>query len=227
MYNDINEAMVGLSVWKKQRRKTVKRLSGNIAYKPTFEADSYREAAMYRFIEMAESAFNLYKDNLLVGSIVAARAAQEALAVMWYVNSKLVHFSATKDLDHFSERMGSLITGWSKDEELPENTNLMTCIKSVDEEMEGKFMWHYNMLSEYAHANYSGTFGTYAVANPETMEVTFGESPRSEETLKSHIEYTLILCVGLLDSIQESYEKVIDDALGVCHRIHKYGKVTV
>ncbi len=145
MYKNIEQAMAGLSVWKKHRRTVIKPLSNNLAYKPTFEADYLREALMYRFIELMESSHTLYKAELLVGAVVSARSAYETLAVMWYLNSKLSHLVKTKDLKHFSERMRSLILGWSKDEEFPEKTNIMTCIKSVDKELEGTFGRHYDM----------------------------------------------------------------------------------
>lgn len=108
MYNNINEAMLGLSVWKKHLRTTVNPISKNIAYKPTFDADYYRESVLYRFIELTESAYLLYEKNLLVGAVVSARAAQETLAVAWYINSKLEHLTKTKDLKHFSEIMKRL-----------------------------------------------------------------------------------------------------------------------
>jgi hypothetical protein len=217
VYNDIDEAMLGLSVWKNNLRTSVNPISKNIAYKPTFDADYYRESVLYRFIELTESAYLLYKSNLLVGAVVSARAAQEALAVAWFVNSKLEHLTKTKDLSHFSEIMRRLIVGWSND--------VFKCIDSVDKTMEGKFRRHYEMLCEYSHPNYNGTFGAYGAPNHETLEVTLGNYPRSSETLKSHIESTLIICVSLLDSIQEKYEAVINSALDVCHELHEQGKL--
>jgi hypothetical protein len=225
VYRNIDEAMIGLSVWKNHRRTIVKPLSKNLAYKPTFEADYLREATMYRFIELIESSHTLYKAGLLIGAVVSARSAYETLAVMWYLNSKLSHLVKTKDLKHFSERMRSLILGWSKDEEFPEKTNVLTCIKSVDKELEGKFGKHYDMLSEYAHPNYSGTFGAYAEPNHETLDVVFGKYPRSEKTLNSHIENTIIISVSMLDNIQEGYESIINQALDVCVDLHQSGNL--
>jgi hypothetical protein len=225
MYNDIDEAMLGLSDWKKNLRTSVNPISKYIAYKPTFNADVYRESVLYRFIELTESAYMLYRSNLLVGAVVSARAAQETLAVAWFVNTKLEHLAKTKDLSHFSETMNRLIVGWSNDEELPEKINVFTCIDSVDKTMKGKFRKHYEMLSEYAHPNYNGTFGAYGDPNHETNEVTLGNYPRSSGALKSHIESTLVLCISLLDSIQEKYEVVINSALDVCLDLHEQGKL--
>ena len=225
MYNDIEEAMLGLSVWKKHLRTSVNPISKNIACKPTFDADYYREAVLYRFIELTESAYTLYKSNLFVGAVTVARASQETLAVAWFINSKLEHLTKTKDLSHFSEIMKRLIVGWSNDEEFPEKINVFKCIDSVDKVMEGKFRRHYEMLCEYAHPNYNGTFGAYGKPNHETLEVTLGNYPGSKDTLKGHIESTVIICVSLLDSIQEKYEAVINSALDVCFDLHKEGKL--
>lgn len=223
MYKNIDEAMLGLSVWKEHLRASVSPISKNIAYKPTFDADYYREAVLYRFVELAESAYHLYKTDLLVGAVVSARAAQETVAVAWFINSKLEHLVKTKDLSHFSEIMRRLIVGWSNDEEFPEKVNVFKCIDSVDKAMEGKFRRHYDMLSEYAHPNYSGTLGAFGNPNHETLEVSFGNYPRSRKTLENHIESTLIICVSLLNSIQEKYESVINLALDVCHELHEKG----
>lgn len=224
MYENIEEAIAVLSVWKKHRRTLVAPLSKNIAYKPTFEADYFREAAFYRFIELSESAYSLYKSNLLIGGVVAARASQESVAVLWFINSKLENLSKTKDLAHFTDTMKRLILGWS-DDEFPDKINVFKCIDAVDKVMEGKFRQHYEMLSEYAHPNYSGTFGAYGKPNHETLEVTLGAYPRSKDILKKHIESTLIICIGLLDSIQENYDQVINTALSVCHELHDAGKL--
>lgn len=225
MYNDIEEAMIGLAVWKDSLRTLVKPLSKNIAYKPTFDADYYRESVLYRFIELAESSYLLYKADLLVGAVVAARAAQETLAVAWFINSKLEHLSKTKDIAHFREIMERLIVGWSNDEEFPEKINVFKCIDSVDKKLEGKFREHYERLCEYAHPNYNGTFGAYGNPNPETLEVTLGKYPRSKNTLRVLVENTLIICVSILNPIHETYGVVVNAALDVCHELHEQGKL--
>lgn len=223
MYKNVEQAMKGLAVWKERRHETVKPLAKNIAIKPTFEADYLREAALHRFIELIESSYVLYRSNHFIGAVITARGAYETLALIWYINSKLTHLAETKDLKHFSERMRSLILGWSDDDEFPNKTNILTCIRAVDKELDGRFGRHYAMLSEYTHPNYCGTFGAYALADKETLEVQLGGNPRSMSTLKVHIENTITLSVAMLDNVQESYEKVINDALDVCLDLHEKG----
>ena len=52
MHDNLKEGMKRLSFWKKNRRDKIAPLLKNIAYKPTFHADTYREAAFRRFIEL-------------------------------------------------------------------------------------------------------------------------------------------------------------------------------
>jgi hypothetical protein len=225
MYQNLDEAMAGLSVWKQHRRNKVSPLSKNVAYKPTFEADYYREIVFHRLIELIESAHHLYRSDLLIGSIVVARAAQETLSIMWFLNLKLQKLADTKDIARFTKTMQQLILGWCEDPEFPEKVNVLTCIDAVDKRLGGKFRRHYDMLSEYSHPNYSGTMGAFGKPNHASLEVEIGLYPRSKEMLKSHLQSTLIICIQLLDTIQQDYEVQINRALDACHELHAAGKL--
>ena len=225
MYNNIDEAMLGLDVWKKHRKKTIAPLAKNLAYKPTFDADVFREAALYRFIELTESTHTLYKSNLLIGSITTVRAAYETLAALWFLNTKLEHLTKTKDISNYVETIRRLSFGWSNDEEFPEKINALTCTDAVDKTLKGRFRRHYEMLCEFAHPNYSGTFGSYTAPDHSTLEVHFGAYPRNEAALRSHIESTVTILLEMLNHVQENYEKTITEALNTCHELHKQGKL--
>jgi len=225
MYKNVDEAMSNLAEWKKCRKEKVEPRVKNMAYRPTFNAECFREAAFCRFYELAESTFELYTLNFLVGAGVTARSAQETIAAIWFINSKLEHLTKTKDLSHFVQSMKRLSLGWSSVEGFPEKNNVLKYIDSVDKIMDGRFRQHYNMLSEYAHPNYSGMLGVYSQANHETLEVTFGFNPHGQRVLKNHIESTLMICIGLLRPIQEGYEKIINEALKVCLELHEQGRL--
>lgn len=227
MYSNIEEAMLGLKVWKKHRKVSISPLAKNLAYKPTFDAEIFREAAVYRFIELTESTYVLYKSNLLIGSITTARAAYETLAVLWFLNTKLEHLTKTKDIAHFLETIRRLLLGWSNDAEFPEKINVLKCADAVDKTLEGVFRRHYEMLCEYAHPNNSGTFGSYTAPDHSTLEVQFGAYLRNEEILKSHIQNTVVISLEMLNHVQENYENIVNDALDTCHELHEQGKLKV
>jgi len=225
VYNNIEEAMLGLDVWKRHRKVSIAPLAKNLAYKPTFDTDIYREAAFYRFIELTESTYSLYESNLLIGAITTARAAYETLAVLWFINTKLEHLTKTKDISHFLEITHRLMLGWSNDEEFPEKINVLKCADAVDKVFEGRFRRHYEMLCEYAHPNNSGTFGSYADPNHSTLEVKFGSYPRNKETLKKNIQSTVVISMEMLNHVQQDYEKIINEALDTCQELHEQGKL--
>lgn len=227
MYRNIGEVMLGLSVWKRNRPIVIAPPAKSIAYKPTFDTDIFREAAFYRFIELTEATYALYKSNVLIGSITTARAAYETLAVLWFVNIKLEHFKKTKDIVHFLTTINRLLFGWSNDNDFPEKINVLKCIDSVDKTLEGKFRTHYEILCEYAHPNYSGTFGSYTKPDDPKHEVHFGAYLRNEEALRGYIENTVVIALELLNHIQQKYEKVLNEALDACHELHVAGKLKV
>lgn len=60
--------MTELATRKVNLRKSVNTFLKNIAYNnPTFHPDYYHESVFYRFFHLSESAYCLYKKNLLVG----------------------------------------------------------------------------------------------------------------------------------------------------------------
>jgi hypothetical protein len=225
MYNSIEEAMLGLSVWKKYRKKEKSPLEKNLAYKPTYEADYYREAVFYRFIELTEASFELYKQGHLISSVILARSAQETVSVLWYINEKLKYVVKEKDLTHFSKTMYKLILGYKGDDLFPEKVNVLTMIQCVDKTLEGRFSELYDTLSEYAHPNHSGTMAVYAKTDIDNLSVTFGKYQRSEEHLRSMIESALNLNISLLDHIQETYEEYINQVLDICIDLHQSGSL--
>lgn len=221
--SELEEAIESLSMWKKSLKDELLPPSKYIAYKPTYEANYYREIVIYRFIELSEAAYELYKLNHLIASIVVSRSAQETIAVFWYLNEKLKYVIEHNELSHFTEIMRRLMLGWTEDPKFPNRVNAITMIDSVDKGLDGTFRKQYDYLSEYAHPNYCGTMCVYAETHKKAHKVTFGKYKRSEHVLKSHIETSLKINIGLLDYVQEKYEENLPKVLDVCIELQKKG----
>lgn len=225
MTESISKLEDDIKKWKSIRRKVVRPLEKNIAYRPMFNVDFFREALLYRFIELAETTIILFRANHLVSAIISARSVQETLAMMWFVNDKLKSLSITEDLSTFLKKMDRLSFGWSGDDQFPEKINILTCIDSVDKIMEGSFRKNYDFLSEFAHPNYSGVIGAYTKPNHQTLDVDLSCYPRSMVRKKEIIVSTLSGSLLLLVPITETYETLIDKGLDVCISIHKQGEL--
>lgn len=225
MIESVDQAFAIINVWKQELRSTVAPLSKNLAFKPTFEADYYQEAIVYRFIELFESAQFLYKKQLFVGAALSARGAIETLAILWFLNDKLRVVTKTEDFRSFSAQLKRLRLGFTGDPELPERINILNAIDAVDKALDGNLRRFYNILSEYAHPNFSGALGAYASVNHETMEVSLSFAKAKTKPLKENVERAMILSAGLFENIKEAYDQLINDVLRLSKRLHEQGKL--
>lgn len=222
----IEEAMGNLSEWIEAKRTNIEPLETHLVYRVAFNTDSHREAVFHRFIELIESTYILFKEKKLIGAIVNARSAQETLSVLWFINSKLNTLSNTKDLSHYLETMNRLSFGFAGDEKFPEKINILTCINAVDKNIDIGFRRNYDILSEYAHPNYSGTLGTYTKPNDEAKTTEVGSYPRSTNHLESIIESTLIVCISLLSPLHDEYSDLLNKLTDLCIELHDQEKLS-
>ena len=225
MTKDINNSILDLIALKENRKTVIKPKGKHIVYRPIFEADVFREAALYRFIELIESAYSLYKGNLLIGAICCVRAAYETVAVLWFVNSKLSHLAKTKDISHHLDVMKRLLFGWSNTPNLPEKINVLKCLDSLDKNTKGEYRKHYEKLCEFAHPNYCGTLGAYTSHNYAEKEVFYSQYPRCEDELKATIELTIISSMEIINHIEKEYNTVAKLAIDASIWLYENGKL--
>lgn len=208
------------------KRKSVAPLLKNLAYRPTFNIDYYREALLHRFIDLCEGAIMLTRSRNCVSAIVCARSAQETFAVIAYLSCKLETLSSEKDLRSLLDTMHRLSIGWKGDEEFPEMINVLTCIDKVSKKLDPEFRKHYDMLSESAHPNYQGVLGTYSQPDHETLEVAIGMSSKSEDRLQSLVLTTIQICSLLFEHVQSEFEDLMNKALDMCVELHEKGELS-
>lgn len=225
MFKDLEHVMESLPIWKRNRRKIVSPIGNSMAYRPTFIADSYRESVLQRIIELTESTYTLYLSKQYLAAVITARSCQESIAVLNFINVKLVTFSRTKDLRHLVNTLERLTFGFSDDNEFPEKISIMNCIDSVDKTLGGQFRQHYNLLSEYAHPNYLGTFGSFGKPDYESLDIVISPNKDMIETMKKHVECTIVICFELLNIIQKECEDVFNTALETCKEMHNTGEL--
>ena len=168
----------------------------------------------------------MYKSNNFIGSAVCARSAQEAISVLWFINVQLEKLYKTKNLSTFLNKMKRLAFGFSKDEEFPEKLNILDCIDSVDKSADIGFRRNYNILSDYAHPNYSGTIGTYAKTDKNSLKVEIGPKVKSIENLKKIIQVTMDACLYMLTPLLDAYVDLLNKSQDVCIDLHEQGILT-
>jgi len=223
---DLDKLKINFESIGQLKRSSIRPLVNNMAYRPTFNIDVYREAVLHRFLDLAYSSIHLLENNFHIPAVITARAAQETLSVLAYLNIKLKKFSEDKDLEHLLDCSKRLSIGWKGGKEFPEMINVLTCIDSVDKKFNIGFRKHYDLLSESAHPNFSGVLGVYSKSNHETLEVKVGLKSDSVKGLVALTDSTLNICALIFSNLQNEYEELMNAALNVCFELHENGNLS-
>ncbi len=151
----------------------------------------YREALIWRMVDLARAAFQSFEQNTLVSGIVLTRAVVETSAALWYLWAKVdaaVQSNAVGDIDDYLMKLviGIATTAPNaqpSDPEFPRPVKVGKFLEQVEKDIPG-FSHQYGILSEYAHPNWSGTLLLYAKHNKETRTTDFGKNMRCGENAK-------------------------------------------
>jgi len=220
---ELNKAISSIN---KIKRDSISPLMKNIAYRPTFNIDCYREAVLHRFVDLMKGAATSLENAQYISALISARAAQETFSVLAYINFKLERFESDKDLAALLDITKRLSIGWKGDAEFPEMINVLTCVDFVNKKLDPNFRRLYDILSESAHPNYSGVLGSYSLANHDTLEVKVGLNKDAEEGLYENVTSTILICSILFTNIQGSYESLLNKTLDICIELHEKGMLS-
>jgi hypothetical protein len=181
-----------------------------------FKVLLYREALIWRMVELGRSAFQSFERDNLVSAIVLARAAVETSAALWFLCAKVtaaVESNALGDIDEYLMKMvvgtatsASETEAETADRTLPRPVKVNAFLKQAEKDIEG-YSHQYGILSEYAHPNWAGTVLLYAKHDPATAVTAFGQNIRKGDSSK-------IIGVGnlrvALAMFERSYNRIAD-----------------
>lgn len=173
-----------------------------------FKAECYRESLAWRMADLSRGALHSFQNNRLASAIVLIRAAMETAASSWCLNKKISGDLKTKSLHDIDDYLVKGLVGWRlKPEdgtEFPSAHQILNLIDKMDKEIPD-FRKHYEMLSEYAHPNWSGTHGLFAQIEPALCATRFGDK---ENTIS--ISMTLPLLAASLEVFIAGYNAIAD-----------------
>ncbi|MCD9512762.1 hypothetical protein [Photobacterium phosphoreum] len=211
-------------------RDEIKRLNSGIEYKALHQLDCVREALAYRYFELLNSSYELYKSKSLIAGLCLARSTQETLATLLYINIKLEKFLNGKDVVSLLKCIERLHVGYSQ-----HNRNLTVKVKSFNvmnfiEESDKKiknFRSLYDSLSEYSHPNYRGTASAYSLFPDSHMSVKYTKEYGQRNTaLFDKLGSSLIAFVQIYLSVMNNYEETLyKKALNIFIEKHKTGNL--
>jgi predicted transcriptional regulator len=195
-------------------------------YKTSFEFEYYKEAILYRIIELAEATIILLDSGNYLGAVTIARSLQETTAMMWYMHEECAKAVESKNLKNFATTMKKLMLGCKVDNEelLPDPVHVNVALRMVDKTLPSYFRC-YEILCGYAHPNWSGTMGLFADAGGEELKVEFGRYIRGKDTIITQITESLLGSLGLTSYTQKTHKDIIRKLNDLCRDLHAKGQL--
>ncbi|PAJ71808.1 hypothetical protein CJF42_24725 [Pseudoalteromonas sp. NBT06-2] len=195
-------------------RNKISPLDPGIEYKILHRLDCVREALAYRYFELLNSSYELYKCKKFISGLCLSRTTLETLSVLLFINIKLNKFVNGKDVKSLFDFVERLMMGHSPHNKNTsvniESINVMKFIDEADKKI-NNFRSLYDTLSEYSHPNYLGsTDMTVFFSNSyETSNVNL--SVKLSSTLKSLVG---IHWLEVQEPYGDLYEKSLDIFMG-------------
>ena len=185
----------------------------------------YREALIWRIVELGRSALQNFLDDRLVSGVVLTRAVVETSAALWYLSTKVDAVVDSKMVGGVDEYLMKLAmgtaTGWPETDSsadsptMPRPIKIGAFLKQVEKDIEG-FSHQYGVLSEYAHPNWAGTVLLYSSTNRQKAITDFGQNMRKAENAKAVGVVNLSVALKMFQTKYNRISDLIPAFITVC-----------
>jgi hypothetical protein len=184
----------------------------------------YREALIWRIVELGRSALESFLSERIVSGVVLTRAAVEASAALWYLSAKVdavVDSKIVGDVDEYLMKLAmGTATGWPEDSSpgavtMPRPVKVGKLLEQTEKDIEG-FSHQYGVLSEYAHPNWAGTVLLYSNTNKQTAITDFGQNMRKAENARAIGVSNLSVALKMFHTKYNRISDLIPAFISVC-----------
>lgn len=138
-----------------------------------FKAFYLRELLIHRAAEISSAACDLFERGRLVAAFVLTRALLETVASLYCLYKRVSQVkdpASLADIDTFLKRS---LFGSRKAEIEIQAINVLTLVNQVSKDLP-EFQASYDILSEFAHPNWSGLTGAYGKTDTDKLWVDLG-----------------------------------------------------
>lgn len=143
-----------------------------------FKAGCIRELHLHRVAELSRVALESLEANKLVTCALTARACAESVAILFKLRKAIRLYLESGNTDQLDDTLMKLLMGARWEDYPVKAINVMTLVEGVSKEVPG-FSGAYDILSEYAHPNWSGVIGNYGKYDNEKLILALGGKPRA------------------------------------------------
>jgi hypothetical protein len=138
-----------------------------------FKSLSIRELLIHRVASLATATIDLFEGNQIIPAVVLTRAVIETVAIIYCLHERLQQFLNDKDDSGLDAFLMSCLLGFRNEPGFPKSINVLTFIDHVTKTIP-EFRQSYDILSEYAHPNYSGLLGSFGITDKKEFELKLG-----------------------------------------------------
>jgi len=140
-----------------------------------FTALSIREVLFHRVAHLATAAVKLYDTQDFLGGIIITRSIFETVALAFAVERALNRFARLRNKEALHKYFMQVLLAKGAPDAKYKAMDVTGLVDSLDKKAPG-FRETYNAFSECVHPNWSGTYGTFARHDPDTLIVHLGVS---------------------------------------------------
>lgn len=221
----INESRESLAMLESNLPRQVDGFALSQKSKVPWKVLLYREALIWRIVELGRSALESFLSDRLVSGVVLTRAAVETSAALWYLSAKVdavVDSKMVGDVDEYLMKLAmGTATGWPETDSsgdvlaMPRPIKIGAFLKQVEKDIEG-FSHQYGVLSEYAHPNCAGTVLLYSSTNKQKAITDFGQNMRKAENAKAVGVVNLSVALKMFQTKYNRISDLIPAFISVC-----------
>ncbi len=183
--------------------------------KVPYKALQIREALLYRATDLADASCILFDMQNFVSAACTARAFQETLAMLFYINRKIKKAIGDKNILILDDILMRTLVSSKNNADTRNPINILTMIDRVEKEIEG-FRDVYDNLSELSHPNWAGTLGISTKVNEEKLWVDFGENIRLRDSTREQIAFVLNAGLAMFVPIYDEFAQLLPQLVKMC-----------
>lgn len=184
MGSDIEITKAAISELKPSLPKSIGEASDGMLPKVAWKFLVFREAAIWRFWELSDSALKLIELKNYTSSSVMIRSAFEMNAILHYMCAKINVAISNDDPRELNQLAMQILMGSKVEDGSDRAVNIMTALECLEKDVPKTTAFYAN-LSELAHPNWEGVAVPFSFGPMDQYNVNFGRDLETSERLRA------------------------------------------
>lgn len=179
--------------------------------KVPFKTVYLAELLLHRAAELSTAACELAEKDRIVSAFTLVRGFVETTVVLWSLEHRIGAALRTKDLEGLNDYLNRGLHGSRVDPGLPKAVNVLTLIDEASKSVP-ELRRAYDELCEFAHPNWSGLQGSFALIDRERSAASLGASK-----VPLDIGFKCLLAAtGMLILAYNSLAAMVPELVSIC-----------